>query len=419
MDHVLGLKCILCGAEYDVDEVLYVCPKHGNEGALDVVYDYDLIARRLTKDHLARDQQTRSIWRYADLLPIADPSLAPPLQVGWTPLYRARRLEERLGLRYLWVKDDGRNPTASFKDRASAVGVVKALELGRKVMTCASTGNAASSLAGLAASVGLTTYIFVPQTAPQAKVAQLLIFGANVIMVKGTYDQAFDLCLEATKEYGWYSRNTAFNPYLSEGKKTAALEICEQLGWEAPDRIFVSVGDGGIIGGVWKGLKDLHALGFIDKMPKLMGVQAEGAAPLVRAWREGTEEIKPVVLDTLADSIAVGVPRDRIKALRAVRQTGGEFVAVSDEEILEAMRVLARGAAVFAEPAGAAGFAGLAKLVQEGRIDPEERTVVLVTGNGLKDVASAIKATGQPHLIEPTMEDLRRLMGQYPISNSQ
>jgi len=436
MDHVLGLKCVLCGAEYDVGEVLYVCPKHGDEGILDVVYDYELIGRRLTKERLA-DDPTNSIWRYADLLPIADPRLIPPLQVGWTPLYRAERLEKRLGLKHLWVKDDGREPTASFKDRASAVGVVKALELGRDVMTCASTGNAASSLAGLAASVGLTTYIFVPQTAPQAKVAQLLIFGANVIMVKGTYDQAFDLCLEASREYGpstspwsfgpgtkgsghrWYSRNTAYNPYLSEGKKTAALEICEQLGWEAPDRMFVSVGDGCIIGGLWKGLKDLRALGFIDKMPKLMGVQAEGAAPLVRAWREGTEEIEPVVLNTLADSISVGVPRDRIKALRAVRQTGGEYVAVSDEEILDAMRVLARGAAVFAEPAGAAGFAGLVKLAREGRIDPEERIVVLATGNGLKDVASAIKATGKPHLIEPTMEDLRQLMGQYPIPNNR
>ena len=411
MDHVLGLKCVLCGAEYDISEVLYVCPKHGDEGMLDVVYDYEFIGRRLSKARLAADP-TNSIWRYADLLPIADLSLAPPLQVGWTPLYRAERLAKRLGLRHLWIKDDGREPTASFKDRASAVGVVKALELGRDIMTCASTGNAASSLAGLTASVGLTTYIFVPQTAPQAKVAQLLIFGANVIMVKGTYDQAFDLCLEASKEYGWYSRNTAYNPYLSEGKKTAALEICEQLEWEAPDRIFVSVGDGGIIGGLWKGLKDLRALGFIEKMPKLVGVQAEGAAPLVRAWREGTEEIEPVVLDTLADSIAVGVPRDRIKALRAVRETGGEYVAVSDEEILDAMRVLARGAAVFAEPAGAAGFAGLAKLVREGRIDPDERIVVVVTGNGLKDVASAIKATGQPHLIEPTMEELRRLMGR-------
>jgi threonine synthase len=418
MDHVLGLKCVLCGAEYDVGEVLYVCPRHGDEGILDVVYDYELIGRRLTRERLAEDP-TDSIWRYADLLPIADPSLAPPLQVGWTPLYRAERLGKRLGLKHLWVKDDGREPTASFKDRASAVGVVKALELGRDIITCASTGNAASSLAGLAASVGLTTYIFVPQTAPQAKVAQLLIFGANVIMVEGTYDQAFDLCLEASKEYGWYSRNTAYNPYLSEGKKTAALEICEQLQWESPDRIFVSVGDGCIIGGLWKGLKDLRALGFIDQMPKLMGVQAEGAAPLVRAWQKGTEEIEPVVLNTLADSISVGVPRDRIKALRAVRQTGGEYVAVSDEEILDAMRVLARGAAVFAEPAGATGFAGLAKLVREGRIDPEERIVVLVTGNGLKDVASAIKATGQPHLIEPTMEDLRQLMAQYPISNTQ
>jgi len=182
------------------------------------------------------------------------------------------------------------------------------------------------------------------------------------------------------------------------------------LGWKAPDRIFVSVGDGCIIGGLWKGFRDLLALGFIERMPKLVGVQAEGAAPLVRAWREGTEEIEPIVPHTLADSIAVGVPRDRVKALRAVRETGGEFVAVDDEEILEAMRLLAREAAVFAEPAGAAGFAGLAKLVRQGRIDPEERIVVLVTGNGLKDVDSAIKATGRPHLIEPTLEALRRLL---------
>ena len=409
MDHVKGLRCMLCGAEYGVDEVLYVCPKHGDEGILDVVYDYELIARRLTKEKLAADRDY-SIWRYKPLLPVEPNSPVPPLRVGWTPLYRARRLEERLGLKNLWIKDDGREPTASFKDRASAVGVVKALELGRQIITCASTGNAASSLAGLAASMGLKSIIFVPERAPRAKVAQLLIFGAEVIMVRGTYDQAFDLCLAASKEYGWYSRNTAYNPYLSEGKKTAALEICEQLGWEAPDRVFVAVGDGCIIGGLWKGFRDLLALGFIERMPKLMGVQAEGAAPLVRAWREGTEEIEPLVPHTLADSIAVGVPRDRVKALRAVRETGGEFVAVSDEEILEAMRLLAREAAVFAEPAGAAGFAGLAKLAREGRVDPEERIVVLVTGNGLKDVDSAIKATGRPHLIEPTLEALRRLL---------
>ncbi len=407
MEHILGLKCVLCGDEYGVDGVLYVCPKHGDEGILDVLYDYDLIATWLTKEGLARNHDY-SIWRYAPLLPIAEDSLRPPLHIGWTPLYHAGRLGEKLGLPQLYLKDDGRNPTASFKDRASAVGVVKAQELGYQIITAASTGNAASSLAGLAASVGLKSVIFVPERAPQAKVAQLLIFGARVIMVRGTYDEAFDLCLEAAREYGWYSRNTAYNPYLSEGKKTAALELCEQLEWEAPDRIFVSVGDGCIIGGLWKGLRDLRALGFIERMPQLVGVQAEGSAPLVRAWEEGAEEIVPLIPDTLADSIAVGNPRDRVKALRAVRETGGQYVAVADEEILEAMRLLGREAAVFAEPAGAAGFAGLLKLVREGEIDLEERIAVLVTGSGLKDVDSAIRAVGEPELIEPTMDALSR-----------
>jgi len=328
----------------------------------------------------------------------------PPPQVGWTPLYQAKRLGEKLGLSNLYLKDEGRNPTASLKDRASAIGVVKAQELGKKVITCASTGNAASSLAGLAASVGMRNVIFVPESAPKAKVAQLLIFGAQVIMIKGTYDQAFDLCLEASDEFGWYSRNTAYNPYLSEGKKTAGLEVCEQLGWQAPDRVFVSVGDGCIIGGLHKGFKDLLALGFIERLPKLVGVQAEGAAPLVRAWETG--KFEPIVPNTLADSISVGVPRDRVKALRAVRESGGKYVAVSDEEILEAMRQLGTEA-VFAEPAGAAGFAGLVKLADE--IDPQELIVVLVTGNGLKDVESAIKATKEPPKIEPTMKGLRRL----------
>ena len=411
MDHVKGLKCMICGAEYGVDEVMYVCPKHGDEGILDVVYDYGLISQRLTREKLAADP-TDSIWRYKPLLPVKADSPVPPLQVGWTPLYWSRRLAEQLGLQHLWIKDDGRNPTASFKDRASAVGVVKAMELGRDIITAASTGNAASSLSGLSASVGIKNMIFVPETAPQAKIAQLLVFGATVIAVKGTYDQAFDLCLAATKEYGWYCRNTAYNPYLSEGKKTAALEVCEQLRWDAPDRIFVSVGDGCIIGGLWKGLKDLVALGFIEKMPRLMGVQAEGSAVLHTAWQKGTEEIEPIVPHTLADSISVGIPRDRLKALRAVRDTEGEYITVSDDEILEAMRVLARGAAVFGEPAGVTGFAGLQKMVRESRINPEERIVVLVTGNGLKDVGSAIKASGAPYHIEPSLDDLKRLMGK-------
>lgn len=409
LEHVLGLKCVLCGAEYAVDEVDYVCPKHGNGGILDVIYDYGLIGRRLSRAKLAENRDY-SIWRYIDLLPIANAQLIPPLHVGWTPLYHALQLGARMGLPHLYIKDDGRNPTASFKDRASAVGIVKAREMGKSVIAAASTGNAASSLAGLAASVGLTTYILVPDSAPQAKVAQLLVFGANVIMVRGTYDQAFDLCLQASKEYGWYSRNTAYNPYLSEGKKTAAFEICEQLKWQAPDKIFVAVGDGCIIGGLWKGLKDLHALGFIERLPQLVGVQAEGSAVLVNAWQEGTEVITPIVPHTIADSISVGIPRDAIKALRAVRQTDGKFVAVSDKEILDAMNILGRSTGVFGEPAGVTGFAGLRKLLKQGLVDRDEHIVVLVTGNGLKDVVGAIQAVGKPHIIEPSLDSLRKVM---------
>jgi len=419
MDHVLGLKCVLCGAEYGVDEVLYVCPKHGDEGILDVVYDYPRIRSRLTREHLAADP-TPSIWRYLPLLPVDPATLDklgdghlpthPLFRVGWTPLYRARNLERKLGLAALYVKDDGRNPSASFKDRASAVGILKALELGRDVIAAASTGNAASSLATLSASVGLRNVIFVPATAPQAKIAQLLIYGAQVLAVKGTYDQAFDLCLVAAREFDWYSRNTAYNPYLSEGKKTAALEICEQLGWQAPDRIFVGVGDGCIIGGLWKGLRDLLALGLIDRMPKLMGVQAEGSQAMAKAWREGTplEQMTPQPAETIADSIAAGLPRDRVKAMRAVRETGGAYITVSDEEILTAMKELARGAGVFAEPAGSAPYAGLVKARAQGLVGENERVVVIATGNGLKDVASAMKAAGEPHFIEPTLADLKR-----------
>lgn len=415
--YVIGLRCVLCGAEYAPTEVEYVCPRHGDEGILDVLYDYDAIKRDFTREGLARDPDP-SMWRYMPLLPIDGEAWRPaahasPLaSVGGTPLYRAERLASELGLRELYLKDDGRNPTASFKDRASAIAVLKALEGGRDVVTTASSGNAAAALAGMAAAVGLKTVIFVPETAPQAKVAQLLIFGATVLLVKGSYDQAFDLCLAASKEFGWYCRNTAYNPYMSEGKKTASLEIVEQLGWRAPDAIFVAVGDGCIIGGLWKGLRDLEALGWLERMPRLFGVQAVGAAALAAAWqRGGDEDIRPVVPQTLADSISVGRPRDGIKALRAVRSTGGVFITVSDDDILDAMRVLARRAAVFAEPAGATGYAGLVRAVRDGLIKPDERIVVVVTGNGLKDVRSAMQATGEAQRIAPTLEAVREALG--------
>ncbi len=432
IEHVTGLRCVLCGAEYALGEVEYVCPRHGDEGILDVLYDYEGIGRVTDPAHIARDPDV-SIARYEAVLPIRGRASLPPVPVGGTPMYHARRLGERLGMPHLYLKDDGRNPSASFKDRASAVGVARARELGKRVITGASTGNAAASLALLSAAVGIRAIIFVPESAPEAKLAQLLIHGATVLAVRGSYDQAYDLCLEATRRFGWYNRNTGYNPFLSEGKKSAAYEIVEQftamwrlglpalLGhrgawvrspddlWEPPDRIFVSVGDGCIIGGLGKGIRDMYALGWIERMPRLMGVQAEGSAAIYNAWKAGTEEVVPVEPTTLADSISVGKPRDAVKALRAVRETSGQMVLVSDEEILDAMRVLAREAALFAEPAAATAFAGLVRALREGLVDPEERVVVLLTGSGLKDIRSAVRAAGKPTYIDPTPEALADL----------
>ena len=417
MDHVLGLKCTICGAEYAAGEVEYVCPKHGDDGILDVVYDYGLIARRISPEKLSASP-THSIWRYQRLLPV-EPAAVEPLvagtvlgSVGWTPLYPAPRLAAGLGLKHLWVKDDGRQPTASFKDRASAIAVVKTRELGYEVVTTASTGNAAAALSGLCAAVSQPNVIFVPKTAPQAKIAQLLVYGATVLLVDGTYDDAFELCLQAAPEFGWYNRNTAYNPYMSEGKKTVIYEVCEQLQWQAPDVVFVPVGDGCIIGGVHKGFKDLLALGWIEAMPRIIGVQAEGSSPLVDAWERDLEgwEMEPVAAHSVADSIVAGLPRDRIKALRAVRETGGAYLRVSDEEIIAAIPALAQGVGVFAEPAAAAAYAGLVRAVEQGLVTADERVVVLATGSGLKDVATAIKSVGKPHTIAPDLADVRRVL---------
>ncbi|MBE9506885.1 MAG: threonine synthase [Chloroflexi bacterium] len=436
MDHVLGLKCTICGAEYAIDEVTYVCPKHGDDGILDVVYDYDRIRRHFTPDQLAASDD-RSIWRYLPLLPVEQEAarlLAGGTllaSVGWTPLYPAPRLAAKLGLKHLWIKDDSRQPTASFKDRASAIAVVKTRELGYEVVTTASTGNAAAALSGLCAAVAQPNVIFVPRTAPEAKVAQLLAYGSTVLLVDGTYDQAFELCLEVARTFGWYNRNTAYNPYMSEGKKTAAYEICEQLvgaqratppqraappqrdALQAPDVIFIPVGDGCIIGGIHKGLRDLMALGWIDHLPRLIGVQAAGSSPLVDSWERGLDgwEMEPVEAHTVADSICAGLPRDRIKALRAVRETGGAFLRVTDEEILAAIPALAQGCGVFAEPAAAAAYAGLVKAVEQGLVDPNECVVVLATGSGLKDVASAMKAVKEkPVVVEPTLTAVRQAL---------
>jgi threonine synthase len=418
LENILSLKCLVCGKQYRPDEIDYVCPDHENEGVLDVQYDYDVIGRQIARETLLRADDF-TIWRYKPMLPVHPDAEVPPLSVGWTPLYHAPRLASELGLKTVWIKDDGLQPTASFKDRASAVAVVKALEKGAQLITTASTGNAAAALSGVCASVGLPNVIFVPQSAPQAKIAQLLVFGSRVILVKGTYDDAFELCLQASKKYGWYNRNTGYNPYMCEGKKTAAYEICEQLDWDAPDRIFVSVGDGCIIGGLHKGLKDLMVLGWIDRMPKLMGIQAAGSNYLYQAWKNNEDILTkpPIAAQTVADSISAGLPRDRIKALTAVKETGGAYISISDDDILRAIPGLARGAGVFAEPAGAAAYAGLVTAVDQRLVSREEKIVVLNTGNGLKDVSGAMQAVDlvqtKPFRVDPDFAALEQVVAGW------
>lgn len=416
---VLHYDCSICGQQYGPQEVTYTCPQDG--GNLTVRLDYEQLRRRISPAQIESERE-RSIWRYLGLLPVGDPGhQGTPLRaVGWTPFYGPEALRAELGVPELWVKDDGRNPTASFKDRASAVVIGRAQEIGADRVVTASTGNAGAALAGMAAAAGMPAAILAPKTAPPAKVAQLMIFGSDVYLVAGSYDQAFDLTVEASEAFGWYCRNTGYNPYTAEGKKTASFEICEQLTavepagaelgaqWRAPDAVVVSVGDGNIISGLHKGFKDLAALGWIEEIPRLHGIQAEGSAAVYRAFARGDERIEPVETTTLADSISVELPRDGLRALRAATETGGSYVAVTDDEILDAMRQLAVKGGVFAEPAASAAHAGLRKAVEEGIISADETVVLVITGSGIKDVDSAMEATGQPRVIEPSMEALAR-----------
>jgi threonine synthase len=415
MKHLLHLRCLICGKEYAPETVQYVCPDHGQEGILNVVYDYDYIAQTFPRKSLNSNDE-RTIWRYKPLLPVTADSPVPPLAIGGTPLYRIDRLAAELGLQHLWVKNDGRNPTGSFKDRASAVAVAKARESNAGIITTASTGNAAAALAGICASVGQKNVIFVPKSAPEAKIAQLLVFGSMVMLVDGSYDEAYELCLAAAEKYGWYNRSTGYNPYMTEGKKTVSFEIAEQLEWQAPDIVFVSVGDGCIIGGVHKGFKDMLALGWVEQMPRIIGVQAAGSNYLAEAWANDEDPLTklPIQAATMADSISAGLPRDRLKAMSAVTATNGAYITVTDEEILAAIPVLAQGCGVFAEPAGAAAYAGLFKAVEEGLVSPTDRIVVINTGNGLKDIPSAMvsveRAGNRPFHIQPTLKDVQNII---------
>ncbi len=410
MAAVHTLRCVSCGAEYDPDRIDYTCPACGpRRGTLEVLYDEPTLRRDLRRDSFAATGRL-SMWRYEMLLPIADMRFVQPLRVGWTPLYAFPDVARRLGIASLHVKDDGQNPTASYKDRASSLVVIKAQEKRRPIVTCASTGNAASSLAGFAAAAGLPAVIFVPERAPEAKVAQLLVYGAKVFSVRGTYDDAYDLAAEAADAFGWYNRSAAMNPYLVEGKKTGAFEIAEQLGWRPPDVVFICVGDGSVVSGLCKGFSELKRFGLIDREPCVIGVQAEGSSPIAKAfsrYRGGTVEFEDTDAHTVADSICVGKPRDVVKAVTYVARNGGSFVTVSDDEILAAIVDLARATGVFAEPAGAASYAGLLKLSGAGTLEGKTAAVV-ISGNGLKDASAARTRIGQPIRIEPKLAEVER-----------
>jgi threonine synthase len=411
-NHFKGYRCSLCNAEYLQEQVVYTCPKDG--GNLDVVLDYTAINRSTSPQQIMALEE-RSLWRYLSLLPVGDPREegTPFRAAGGTPVFAPEKLRARLGLLDFWIKDESRNPTASFKDRASAVVVARAREIGAEVVVTASTGNAGAALAGMAAAVGQSAVIFAPRTAPPAKIAQLLVFGSHVLLVDGNYDQAFDLTIQAAEEFGWYCRNTGYNPFTLEGKKTAAFEIWESIlarqTFKRTMAIFVSVGDGNIISGLHKGFKDLQNLGWLETMPRIFGVQAEGSAAIANAYIAGNEAIIPVSATTLADSISVDLPRDGVRAVRAARQTNGAYVTVNDADILSAISALGQ-IGIFAEPAGSTAYAGLLKALENAQIATDDPVVVLNTGSGLKDVRAAMQAVNPAPVIEPTINAVKKML---------
>jgi len=410
--NIAWLECSVCGKHYQPDQVMYSCPE--DNGNLTIIPDYINLAEQVSPHDILNSKEN-SIWRYISLLPVEEPGFEHTAlhQVGWTPIYQPEILAMELGLKNLFIKDESRNPSASFKDRASAVVMAHARQIGVKAVVAASTGNAGAATACMAAAMGMQAIIIAPKTAPEAKVAQLQIYGARVLLVDGNYDQAFDLSIEASKEFGWYNRNTGFNPYTAEGKKTAAFEIWEQVminqpGNSKPLVIFISVGDGNIISGIHKGFKDLLALGWINQVPRLFGVQAEGSAAIANAFRSGSSEVLPVEAHTIADSISVDLPRDGLRALKAARQTNGTYITVCDDAILKAIVSLGK-VGIFSEPAGATAYAGLVKARQEGLIFPDDPVLVLNTGSGLKDVKATQKALPAAPVIQPTLQDLRKV----------
>lgn len=403
-----GYCCIACATTQAADFAGFVCPSCG--GNLDVTYDYEAIRKEFVQD-----------FDYSPFLPVSRLDTSFPLRVGRTPLIAAARLGKSLGLCGLYLKDETRNPSASTKDRATAVALRRARDVGAETVAVASTGNAGSSLACLAAALDMRAMVFVPENAPIAKLTQALSFGATVLAVRGNYDDAFDLCLQASGEFGWFNRSTGYNPFTREGKKTCAYEIWEDLGRRVPDRVLVPTGDGNLLSGMWKGWRDLHAVGLIDRLPRIDCVQSESSAAIchtvkrLRQQGDSDPDWSTLVVDdvkatTVADSISVDRPRDGLAAVKAVIQSGGEAITIPDKEILAAIPEIARATGVFAEPAAAAPWAAVKQLVRDKKLAADELLVCVVSGSGLKDVANARTAVGEPLAVDPSIEAVRNAL---------
>ena len=396
-----ALRCRECGRTYEIS------PRYACEwcfGPLEVAYDYDAIAAAVTRESIATGPPT--IWRYADLLPVEEPTGALP--VGWTPLVRADRLAEALGLGEVWVKDDTRNPTNSFKDRVVAVALAKALDFGLKTIACASTGNLANAVAGASARAGLPSYVFVPADLEPAKVRATAVYGATVVAVDGNYDDVNRLCAELTAEHPWAFVNVNVRPFYAEGSKTLAFETAEQLGWQAPDHVVVPVGSGALLTKIDRGFEELTRVGLLDEARvRVSGAQAAGCSPVAPAFAEGTDTVRPVKPSTIAKSLAIGDPADGVYALDTVRRTGGGLVSVTDDEIRDGIGLLARTEGIFGETAAGVTIASLRRLAAEGVVRPDERVVVYVTGHGLKTLDALGEGVGPTATIQPTLDAFR------------
>mgnify|MGYP002640275285 CR=1 FL=1 len=400
---ITGLKCHQCNWVVPAEPFSYTCPKCGKN--LDFIYDYDKIAASCGPVSLNKDHDA-SMWRYLPLLPVKNAPENKSLRIGGTPLVNFPRIAKTAGIAQFQIKDDTRNPSGSLKDRASELAIQHARELGQGKVIAASTGNAGSSLAALCAYHTMQSIILAPAAAPPAKLTQILQHGAQLVPVNGNYDTAFDLAFELAQKDQSYCRNTGINPILAEGKKTVAFEIAEQNEWQVPDHIFIPVGDGCIISGVFKGFFDLIALGWTDAIPALHAVQARGSSAIVDSLTRGGE-IAAVSADTIADSISVDQPRDGDKARRSILESGGLGFKVSDDDILAAQLELSSTTGIFAEPAAAAAYAGFLQASQTNLFKPGDSVVVLITGTGLKDTAAAQKLFST---IEPIDADLEKII---------